>query len=217
MTDLPHVILNAGMTLDGKISSKNHDSKISSPEDLERVHKIRRSVDGIMVGINTVMIDDPRLTVHKIKNEGQNPVRIIVDSGARVPLDARVLNDDAKTIISVSKRASNLKLKEIKKRAKVVTCGTDMVDLRCLMERLYQMGIKSVLLEGGGTLNWGMLKEGLVDEVSVAICPRMVGGKDAITLVEGQGFDLIEEGIELKLKRYYPLGKDIILEYDVVK
>ncbi|MFQ5887481.1 MAG: 2,5-diamino-6-(ribosylamino)-4(3H)-pyrimidinone 5'-phosphate reductase [Candidatus Hydrothermarchaeales archaeon] len=218
MAELPHVILNAGMTLDGKISSKKHDSKISCPEDLERVHRIRGGVDGIMVGINTVLIDDPRLTVHKIKNEGQNPIRIIVDSRARVPLDARVLNDDAETIICVSKRASSEKLEKIEsKGAKVIVCGVERVDLKCLMGMLYNMEIKRILLEGGGTLNWGMLEEGLVDEVRVAVCPRIVGGKDAITLVEGQGFNLIEEGVELKLKKHYPLGDDLILEYDVVK
>lgn len=218
MARLPHVIMNAGMTLDGKISSKTHDSRISCPEDLERVHRIRDGVDGIMVGINTVLVDDPRLTVHKIEGGGTNPVRLVVDSRARIPLDARVLNGDAKTIICVSKRASAKKVVKIEsKGARVIVCGDKRVDLRCLLGMLYDMGIRRILLEGGGTLNWGMLKEGLVDEVSVAVTPRLVGGKDAVSLVDGAGFDLIEEGVKLSLKRHYKLGSDLILEYDVDK
>lgn len=218
MARLPHVIMNAGMTLDGKISSRTHDSKISCPEDLERVHKLRRGVDGIMVGVNTVLVDDPRLTVHKIKSEGTNPLRIVVDSTARVPLDARVLNGDAKTLIAVSNRADSKKLDSIRSTgARVVICGSEKVGLRCLMEKLSDIGLRSVLLEGGGTLNWGMLKEGLVDEVRVAITPRIVGGRDAVSLVGGEGFSLIDDGVKLNLKKHYQLGKDFILEYEVLK
>jgi len=218
MAKLPHVIMNAGMTLDGKISSKTHDSRISCPEDLERVHHIRDGVDGIMVGVNTVLIDDPRLTVHKIEHEGANPVRLVIDSRARVPFDARVFNGDAKTIICVSKSASAEKVAKIEsKGARVIVCGDKSVDLSCLLEMLYDLDIRRLLLEGGGTLNWGMLKEGLVDEVSVAVTPRLVGGKDAVSLVDGAGFDLIEEGVKLSLKRHYTLGSDLILEYDVIK
>ena len=99
----PYVILNAAMTLDGKIATKTGSSEISGPEDLERVHEIRKEVDGIMVGIGTVLADDPRLTVHKINaRKEDNPVRVVVDNKARTPLDFRILNDDAETIIAVS-------------------------------------------------------------------------------------------------------------------
>lgn len=213
----PYVILNAGMTLDGKISSKAHDSRISCPEDLKRVHEIRKGVDGIMVGINTVLIDDPRLTVHKVENKGKNPTRIIVDSRARIPLSARVFKEDGETIIAMSRNVDQKKVEEIKSKAEVIICGDEKVDLKRLMGKLYRRGLKSILLEGGGTLNWGMLEEGLVDEVRVAITPRIVGGKDATTLVEGEGFSLIEEGPKLQLKRHYLLGDDLILEYDVIR
>ncbi len=212
----PRVILNAGMTLDGKIATKSGNSEISSKEDLERVHLIRKEVDAVMVGANTILVDDPRLTVHKVPGEGKNPTRIVVDSRARIPLSARVFSSDAKTIIAVSKRADQERLEEIKKKAGIVVCGKELVDLQCLMEELWKKGIRTLLLEGGGTLNWSMLKAGLVDEVRVAIAPRLVGGKEAVTLVDGEGFDLVKEGVKLKITRHYPLGEDFILEYEVI-
>ncbi len=213
----PYVIMNAGMTLDGKIATRTGNSEISGAEDLERVHRIRSEVDGIMVGINTVLADDPRLTVHKVKGSGKNPVRIVVDSSLRIPLNARVLNSEAETVVAVSKKAPLKKRARIEKKARVVVCGDEKVDLKKLMRELHGLGIKKILLEGGGTLNWGMLKNGLVDEARVAIAPTVVGGMDAVTLVEGEGFALIKEGVKLRLKRSYPLGKDFVLEYDVVK
>jgi 2,5-diamino-6-(ribosylamino)-4(3H)-pyrimidinone 5'-phosphate reductase len=215
----PHVILNAGMTLDGKIATRTRDTKISGKEDLERVHRIRERVDAIMVGIGTVLDDDPRLTVHKIPSERKrNPTRIVVDSRARTPLSARVLNNEAKTIIAVSRKAPDERVRALREKgAEIVVCGENKVDLKCLMEELYKRGIRSVLLEGGGTLNFGMLREGLVDEVSVAIAPVLVGGREAVTLVDGEGFATIAEGVHLKLKKYYPLGKDFILEYEVLR
>ncbi len=213
----PYVILNAGMTLDGKIATKSRDTKISCYEDLIRVHILRSKVDAVMVGINTVLNDDPRLTVHKIKSKKQ-PIRIVVDSRARTPLHSRILNNEAKTIIATTKLADKSKIKKLEEKgAEVIICGEKKVDLIKLMEILYDKGIRKLLLEGGGTLNWSMLKHRLVDEVIVAIAPVIVGGKDAVTLVDGEGFNLVEEGIKLKLRRYYILGEDLILEYEVIR
>lgn len=213
----PHVVLNAGMTLDGKISTKTGDSAISSKEDLLRVHRLREEVDAIMVGINTVLDDDPRLSIHKIETDKKNPLRVVVDSRARVPLEARMFKEEGKTLVAVSSRASEEKIRLIKEKAEVVACGTETVDLRCLMENLYEKGIKKLLLEGGGTLNWSMLSEGLVDQISVAVAPRIAGGKEAISLVEGTGYERIAEGVQLRLKKHYELGGDLILEYDVTR
>ncbi len=212
----PWVLLNAGITLDGKIATRRGDSRISCPEDLRRVHGLRSEVDGIMVGINTALIDDPKLTAHKIRR-GRNPVRVVVDSRARIPPTAQVFKGDAETVIAVAERAPAEKVREIRERAEVIVCGKDRVDLRCLMRELYARGIRKLLLEGGGTLNWSMLKEGLVDEVRVAVAPRLVGGRDAVTLVEGKGYARIDEGVKLRLKKSYPLGEDLILEYEVVR
>jgi 2,5-diamino-6-(ribosylamino)-4(3H)-pyrimidinone 5'-phosphate reductase len=204
------------MTLDGKIASKTRNAEISCKEDLERVHEIRKSVDAIMVGIGTVLDDDPRLTVHKIPGRREdNPLRVVVDSNARTPLDARVLNEDAETVIAVSEAAEKDKVGLLEERADVFVCGESKVDLTCLTEELCERGIKTLLLEGGATLNWGMFEEGLVDEVYVALSPTIVGGKDALSLVEGAGFEKIREGVKLKLLKHYRLGRDLILEYEV--
>lgn len=214
----PYIILNAGMTLDGKIASKSRDVKISCKEDLERVHEIRKDIDAIMVGIGTVLDDDPRLTVHKIPGKREdNPLRVVADSMARTPPGARVINDDAETIIAVSEAAPKNRIVVLEKSADVFVCGENRVDLECLMEELYKRGVKTLLLEGGGTLNWGMLERDLVDEVKVAITPRIVGGTDALTLVEGEGFEKISDGVKLKLKKHYQLGRDLILEYEVLR
>lgn len=214
----PRVVLNAGMTLDGKIASKSRDVEISCKEDLERVHEIRKGTDAIMVGIGTILDDDPRLTVHKVPGKrDDNPLRVVADSTARTPPDARVLNEDAKTVIAVSEAAPKDRVSWLEKKAEIIVCGESKVDLECLMKRLYGMGVKTLLLEGGGNLNWGMLERDLIDEVKVAISPRIVGGKDALTLVEGEGFERIREGVKLKLKKHYQLGRDLILEYEVLR
>jgi len=213
----PYVILNAAMTLDGKIATKKGSSEISGEEDLIRVHKLRKEVDAIMVGINTVLADDPRLTVHKIEaKEEDNPIRVVVDSKGRVPLNFRVLNDEAPTIIALSQEADAHKIAELEKKADVLKCGKDRVNLKSLMKELAARGIKTLMLEGGSTLNYSMLKDGLVDEVRVCVAPIIAGGINAKTLVDGEGFDNMGDAIKLKLKKSYSLGKDLILEYEVL-
>ncbi|GBF36567.1 2,5-diamino-6-(ribosylamino)-4(3H)-pyrimidinone 5'-phosphate reductase [Methanofervidicoccus abyssi] len=219
----PYVISNVGMSLDGKLATVNNDSRISGAEDLKRVHRLRAMVDGIMVGIGTVLKDDPRLTVHKIDTTPRkNPVRIVVDSKLKIPLNARVLNREAKTIIATTSKMSREKEKKLKmlkklKHVDIIETDGDRVDLKKLMEVLYKNGIRSILLEGGGTLNWSMFKEGLVDRVSVYIAPMIFGGKNAPTYVDGEGFKSVEECVKLKLERYYLMDGGIVLEFEVVK
>ncbi len=213
----PYVIMNAGMTLDGKLATVAGDTRISGKEDLERVHRIRAEVDAVMVGIGTVLHDDPRLTVHRVESSRQ-PARVVADSLARTPPGARVLSDEAPTIIGVSEAAPEHRVQRLKEAgAEVVVCGERRVELPCFMERLYGMGIRKLLLEGGGELNFSMLREGLVDEVRVAIAPVIVGGRSSVTLADGEGFESIDSGVQLRLLRYYPLGKDLVLEYEVVR
>ena len=138
----PYVISNVGMSLDGKLATVENDSRISGENDLKRVHQIRKDVDGIMVGIGTILKDDPRLTVHKIDAKMEdNPIRIVVDSNLRIPLNARVLNKDAKTIIATTlkdtpdKIAKINKLKEME-NVDVIRTGTEKVNLKELMEIL---------------------------------------------------------------------------------
>ncbi len=224
----PYVILNAAMTLDGKIATRTGSSEISGPEDLERVHEIRKEVDAIMVGIGTVLADDPRLTVHKINaRKEDNPIRVVVDNKARTPIDFRILNDDAETVIAVSSICDEnnpdcdmeavARAKEISKKADVFYSSKESVDLVEFMEYLSSKGIETLMLEGGSTLNFSMIRENLIDEVKICIAPMIVGGKDSKTFFDGEGFDYMKDAVQLKLEKYYPLGKDFVMEYKVLK
>ncbi|MBF4468985.1 MAG: 2,5-diamino-6-(ribosylamino)-4(3H)-pyrimidinone 5'-phosphate reductase [Methanobrevibacter arboriphilus] len=218
----PYVILNAAMTLDGKIATKTGSSEISGLEDLKRVHELRKEVDGIMVGINTVLMDDPRLTVHKITSKKlDNPIRVVVDNKARTPIESRILNDDALTIIAVSNKVETDNIifersKALSEKADVFYSKDPSVNLKELMKYLYSKKIKTLMLEGGSTLNFSMLRENLIDEIRVCVAPMVVGGKYAKTLFDGDGFDFMKEAINLELKNSYQLGKDLVLEYKVL-
>jgi 2,5-diamino-6-(ribosylamino)-4(3H)-pyrimidinone 5'-phosphate reductase len=202
-TDLK-VIINSAMTIDGKISSYNGNSCISSKKDLVRVHKLRSKVDAIVVGINTVIIDNPMLNIRFIRNNRISPTRIIIDSYGRIPLDSKILKSAAniKTIIVVTKQASRDTIEQIKKLgAYVIIIGSKLVNLKRLFKMLYDMGYRKILIEGGGELNWSCLHDGIVNELIITIAPKVLGGRNAITLVEGRGYSTISQGIELKLTK----------------
>ena len=219
----PYVILNAAMTLDGKIATKTGSSNISGKKDLERVHELRKECDAIMVGIGTVLADDPRLTVHKINASPEdNPIRIVVDSKCRTPIAARITNKDAKTIIVganeykydfvVSDRYETFK----KRGVKFFFSGDKQVDLKSLLNYLHEEGVSKLMLEGGSTLNFSMIKSGLIDEIRICVAPMVVGGKDSKTFFDGEGFDLMDEAVKLKLTDSYQLDDDLILHYKVL-
>lgn len=210
----PYVILNAAMTLDGKIATVAGDSRISCEEDLDRIHRLRASVDAVMVGVGTVLADDPSLTVRRAR--GKNPMRVVVDSLAKTPRGAKVLDGSAQTIVAVSRRAPKRNVGKLRAMgARVIVGGDREVDLPMLLERLYALGVRKLLLEGGSTLNWGMLRQGLVDEVQVAVAPLIVGGAAARTLVGGAGFAKVSDGIEIELKKVSRVGADLLLTYGV--
>ena len=199
------VIINSAMTIDGKISSYSGDSCISSKKDLVRVHKLRSKVDAIVVGINTVIIDNPMLTIRLIKNRRIiSPTRIIIDSYGRIPLNSKILKSATKikTIIVVTKQASTDTIEKIKKLgAHVIIIGSKLVNLKRVFKMLYGMGYKKILVEGGGELNWSCLHDGIVNELIITIAPKVLGGRNAITLVEGRGYSTISQGIKLKLSK----------------
>ena len=212
-----YVILNAAMSIDGKISTRKNDSAISSKLDLVRVHKLRSTVDGIMIGISTVLEDDPMLNVRYSTTGMKNPTRIIIDSKARIPLNSRIIDSSNKiqTIIAVTHNASSRKIKEIQKKgAQVLVYGNGKVNLRNLFQQLEKMGLKKIIVEGGGEINWSVLKLGLVNELVVTISPVVIGGRDAKTLVEGKGFTNISDGIKMKLSNTIIQNKnEIVLFY----
>src|SRR2546426_5699636 len=172
----PFVILNAAMSLDGKIATCTGDSRMSSPADLRRVHGLRASVDGIMVGMRTLLRDDPKLTVKFAR--GLKPQRIIVDSNAQTPLTSYVVRTakEIPTIVAVTSRSPKNRIEILERRGvKVYVSGKGrLVSEKILLQTLRKLGIRKILLEGGGALNWSMLSSGLVDEVSAAITPRIL-------------------------------------------
>jgi 2,5-diamino-6-(ribosylamino)-4(3H)-pyrimidinone 5'-phosphate reductase len=205
------------MTLDGKIATARGDSAISSKQDLVRVHRLRAGSDAVVVGVATVLADDPQLTVRHVK--GKNPARVIVDSRGRTPEDSRLLKAAGKvrTIIAVTEQApaSNIGMME-NAGAEVIVAGKEQVDLKSLFARLAKMGFRRLLVEGGGELNWSVLSLGLADELIVTVAPRIAGGRLAITLVEGDGFDTIAKGIKLKLSKVERIrAGELVLYYKI--
>jgi 2,5-diamino-6-(ribosylamino)-4(3H)-pyrimidinone 5'-phosphate reductase len=210
------VTINTAMTVDGKIATISGDSAISSKQDLKRIHKLRSSSDAIIVGISTVLVDNPRLTVRLAKKRKEDPARIIIDSTGRIPLSSKLLKTayKVKTIVAVTKRAPNYKIHEIRNTgATVIIAGTEVVDLKEVFLNLKKMGVRKILVEGGGELNWSLLSLGIVDELIVTIAPRIVGGRMAATLVEGDGYTKISEGIKMKLKNVLRQNDDELVLY----
>jgi 2,5-diamino-6-(ribosylamino)-4(3H)-pyrimidinone 5'-phosphate reductase len=204
------------MTLDGKIATKKGDSRLSSKQDKVRIHKLRSKVDAILVGSNTVKRDDPMLTVRYTK--GKNPLRVILDSKAEINLKSQIIKTCKKipTILAVSKKASKQNISNLKKHSlEIVVVGENKINIRNLLKALSKKKIKTLLVEGGGTVNWEFIKQGLADEIIVTITPYLVGGQKAISLVEGEGFSKIQNSKKLKLKKIYKLGNEIVLHYNL--
>ena len=210
----PFVILNAATSIDGKIATKNGDSKLSSSEDLKRVHKLRSQVDAILVGKNTVLKDDPLLTVRKVR--GTNPIRIIIDSKGTIPSKAKILQTSKTipTIIAVSKSISKSNLNKLKKfPVEIIITGTSTVNLKSLLRILYKKKISKILVEGGGTVNWEFIKNNLIDELFITVSPYIIGGSDSISLAEGIGFSKVLDSPKLSLKSTRRLKNHLVLHY----
>ncbi len=179
---------------------------------------MRASVDGIMVGMRTLLRDNPQLTVKFAKD--RRPNRIIVDSKAQTPLTSYVVRTarEVPTIVAVTSRAPKNRIESLERRGvRVFVCGEGrLISVKILLQILRKLGIRKILLEGGGALNWSMLSSGLVDEVSVAITPRILGGEKAVTLVEGKGTPLVKNGVKLKLLNTTKYGPDLVVRYKVL-
>lgn len=212
----PYVILSAAISLDGNIATKTGDSRLSSKKDLVRVHKLRSSVDAILIGKRTMMIDNPSLTVRYVK--GKNPIRIILDSTGSIKSNSQIIQTCRKipTIIAVSEKISEKNAARLQRYGlEVIKCGPKKINLKKLLHILKKKNIKKLLVEGGGTTNWSFFKDGLVDEIMITLTPFIVGGKDAISLVEGDGFSKISQSCSLKLKNVYRLKNELVLRYVV--
>src|ERR1044072_4627108 len=234
------IVLNAATSIDGKIATVNGDTKISSALDLKRVHGLRRKADVILVGISTVINDDPLLTIRYGMNKKgtKNPIRIIIDSRARIPLHSKIVKtaNQIETRVVVTSKAPFKNLKKLEERglkiivlnqrtAKDEEGGEDKredneekVDLKKLFDQLENEGISNVLVEGGGEINWSIIKNNLFDEIIVTISPLIIGGKKAISLVGGEGYKSINESVKIKLSRIQKKNNgEIILHYKNIK
>ena len=211
----PRVILSAAISLDGKIATRTGDSKLSSQRDKIRVHRLRSKFDAILVGKNTVKIDDPLLTVRGVK--GKNPVRVILDSRATIRKSSKILRTCSKipTIIAVSKMAKKKNLEKLKKFPVVVkVCGNNKINIKKLLKFLKEKKIKNLLVEGGGITNWAFVKENLIDEAIITITPYILGGNSSPTLVDGKGFSVIKKSTTLKLKKTTKMKNEVVLYYE---
>lgn len=213
----PHVILSAAISIDGKIASRLGDSKLSSKTDKVRLHKLRSKVDAILIGKNTVHRDDPLLTVRYTK--GKNPIRIILDSHGAISINSKILQTCNKvpTIIAVSRKISNKNLKKLKKfPVEIIMSGESLVNIKSLMNSLSKRKIKTILVEGGGTVNWQFIQNKMFDEIFITISPFIIGGTDAITFVQGKGFDKIIKSPRLRLNSIKKLENHLVLHYTKV-
>jgi len=219
----PFVFINSAMSADGKISTKERKQvRISGSIDFERMDGLRAGSDAIMVGIGTVLADDPSLTVkseerrRERKNAGlfENPIRVVIDSKARTPINADIfIKGEGQRIIVVSNSAPKDRVEKLQEKANIIVAGEDRADLKIAMQELREMDVKRLMIEGGGSINWGMISPGLVDEIYSFVGNLIIGGNTAPTLADGEGFlqkdiqklelidaETMEEGVLLRWK-----------------
>lgn len=212
----PFVTMKCAMSLDGKIATTSGESKwISGAESRKEVHKFRNEVSGIMVGVDTVIKDNPELTC-RLEN-GKNPTRIIVDSNLRIPLESKVVEEVhiAKTVVVTTEKSDEAKLNILRNKGVDVIISSSKngrVDLNSLMTTLSKNKIDSILLEGGASLNFSALNEDIVDKVQIYIAPKIIGGREAKTPVGGSGVNLLEDAFKLKKLTTKSIGEDIFIE-----
>nr|WP_199765963.1 bifunctional diaminohydroxyphosphoribosylaminopyrimidine deaminase/5-amino-6-(5-phosphoribosylamino)uracil reductase RibD [Paeniclostridium sordellii] len=212
----PFVVLKAAMSLDGKISTASGESKwITGNKSRSEVHKLRNDLSAIMVGVDTVIIDNPYLTCRIV--DGRNPIRIIIDSKLRIPKDSNVLENtnDIKTIIATTEKAPKEKIDYLENLGVWVikTKSTDeKVNLKELMIKLGELKIDSILLEGGSTLNYSALEVGIVDKVLVYIAPKIIGGVNSKTPVGGNGIEQLKDAFKIKDLNISMVSEDVLIQ-----
>lgn len=207
----PYVILSAAISIDGKIATRTGRSNLSSKKDLIRVHNLRKNVNAVLVGKNTINVDDPLLTVRYVK--GKSPIRIILDPKGSLSIKSNVIKTAKKTptILVVSENSPRNIERFTAKGVQVIRCGKKRIDVKKLLKILGKKGIKKIVVEGGGTTNWYFFKEKLIDEIIVTITPYVIGGSTAVSLVEGIGFEKISNSF--KLKKIQKIQNEIVLHY----
>ncbi|MBL9170029.1 MAG: bifunctional diaminohydroxyphosphoribosylaminopyrimidine deaminase/5-amino-6-(5-phosphoribosylamino)uracil reductase RibD [Verrucomicrobiales bacterium] len=217
----PFVVVKAAMTLDGKIATGSGESKwITGPQSRARGMRLRQGSDAILVGVNTVLADDPSLTIRcspgcGFRRPKRSWRRVVLDSQARIPLDSRLIGDSdpSETIVVVTGRAPERRVKALSKRATVWVAPAvdDRVDLDWLLGKLGQDGVTQLLVEGGGEVHAAFLRQRLVNRVAFFYAPKILGGRDARRAVAGQGFGSLAEAPRLSGLQWEPIGADLFL------
>jgi 2,5-diamino-6-(ribosylamino)-4(3H)-pyrimidinone 5'-phosphate reductase len=219
-----HVVVNAATSVDGKLSSRDRTQiAISGPEDFDRVDAIRAQSDAVMVGVGTVLADDPGLGVkaaervreREARGESAQPARVVPDSRARTPPDATVVDDSAQTYVLVAADApGDRRARLTSDTTEVVEAGSERVDLAVGLNALEARGVEELMVEGGGELLFSLFDAGLVDELTVYVGSTLVGGRDAPTLVDGDGFTE-PDFVDLALEDVSRVDDGVHLTYDV--
>ncbi|MGD2247305.1 MAG: bifunctional diaminohydroxyphosphoribosylaminopyrimidine deaminase/5-amino-6-(5-phosphoribosylamino)uracil reductase RibD [Candidatus Methanofastidiosia archaeon] len=205
----PFVTVKYAMSLDGKIACNSGDSKwITHDRSREYARHLRGDYDAIMVGINTVLQDDPGLKA--LKNE-RDPTRVILDSTLRIPVDSQVLSD-TNVIIATTEKCDPEKKRALEKKARIIVCGYDTVDLKKVLTTLGETGVTSVFIEGGSEVNASAVNTGLVDKILVFIAPKLITGRKAKGPIGGSGIETMCNTIQIKKMTVHNRGTDILIE-----
>lgn len=213
----PYILINCAMSVDGKIASPSGKQiRISCDEDIKRMYELRNDSDAVLVGVNTVLTDNPKLTVKDkyVKNPKQ-PIRVVLDTNCRTPLDALVVNGTVKTFIITSKKNCNKKFGD---NVQIIYCDTNnegLIDLQKLLNILFNNGIKKLMVEGGSTVISNFLKSGLVDDFYVYVGPIIIGGIDTPNIA-GK-INKGDENIKLKLIASKSIGEGLLLHYKLIR
>ncbi|MBN1281047.1 MAG: 2,5-diamino-6-(ribosylamino)-4(3H)-pyrimidinone 5'-phosphate reductase [Candidatus Thermoplasmatota archaeon] len=215
----PHVTVNCAMSADGKIALPTRaQMRISCDEDIKRMYRLRHQSDAVLVGVGTILTDDPKLTVkEQYVPHPKQPLRVVLDSKARTPAHAQVLNSVAKTLIITG---SGKTKRFTGSHIEVVSCKTTksgLLDLHQVVDLLWQRGVRSVLVEGGGTVIWECLHHQIVDDMYIYIGPYVIGGKHTPTVADGTGIKDEQHVIPLRLVTSKRLGPGVVLRYQPVR
>ncbi|AVD35139.1 bifunctional diaminohydroxyphosphoribosylaminopyrimidine deaminase/5-amino-6-(5-phosphoribosylamino)uracil reductase RibD [Clostridioides difficile] len=216
----PLCIVKSAVSLDGKIATKSLESKwISNESSRYLTHKYRNKYQSIMVGINTVLNDNPLLTCRLNQEKVSHPTRIVIDTHLKLPLNSNLVKDKtSKTIVfTCCKESKKLSmLKENNVETIISPSKNNLVDLEFVMYKLGELNIDSVLVEGGATLNDSLFRNRLVDKVKLFLSPKIIGGKDAPTFVSGEGINHLSDSTQLAINNVTLIDGDILIESDVL-
>jgi 2,5-diamino-6-(ribosylamino)-4(3H)-pyrimidinone 5'-phosphate reductase len=214
----PYIIINCAMSADGKLALPSRKQiKISNKEDIKRMYELRNRCDAVLVGIDTVISDNPKLTVKSkyVKNP-KNPIRIVLDSKCRIPLDSYVLDNSSKTIIVTTRKCD----RKFGINIEILNCEKDdneLINLNELLFKLKNMGINFLMVEGGSTVIWSFINRSLFDDLFVYTAPFLIGGKNTPTMADGFGIGDEKSKILLKIIEIKRLGEGFLIHYKLRK